>query len=125
MQENPILTKSGLADAAIASHRFVKKTTTGDYTIAAATAGTDSIDGVMAANVAATTGQTVPVTVMGTAIVEASGAITRGAYVTATTAGKAIATTTPADTVRGIARTAATNSGDLIEIDLVYFFYHA
>lgn len=117
---NPLLTKSALADAAIVKNRFVKLTATG---IAAATAGTDKIYGVLNADVDAATGETVPVTVVGTAKVTASAAIAIGDSVTATTAGKAITTTTAGNVVRGIALTAAAADGDVIEIMLTYFKY--
>lgn len=118
MQENTILTKSELADNALTANRFVKLTSTGVDT---ATAGTDKIDGVNRYAVAA--GETATVTVLGTAIVEASGVIGKGAYVTATTAGKAIATTTAGHVVRGVALEAAAADGDLIEV-LLTFFHH-
>lgn len=120
MQENPTLIKSALADAAISAHRFVKLTSTG---VATATTGTDKIYGVHGGDVAAASGGTIPVVVLGTAIVTASTAISKLAYVTATTNGKAVTTTSSGDTVRGIALQAASADGDLIEILLTYFKY--
>lgn len=119
---NPTLTKSGLADAAIVKNRFVKLTSTG---IAASTAATDKIYGVHSGDVDAATGETVPVIVNGTAKVTASAAIAIGAYVTATTGGKAVTTTTAGNVVRGIALTAADADGDEIEILLTYFHHKA
>ena len=119
---NTLLTKSGLADAAIVAFRFVKLTSTG---IAAATAGTDKIAGVMSQDTDAAAGDTAPYTVVGVAKVEASAAIAIGAYVTATTAGKAVTTVTAGDVVRGIALEAATADGDLINVMLTYFHHKA
>ncbi|MGW6120449.1 DUF2190 family protein [Nocardia sp. NPDC055165] len=120
MQENPVLVKSELADNALTSRRFVKLTSTG---IDVATAGTDKIYGVMNKPSSVAAGETAPVIVLGTAIVEASAAISKGAYVTATAAGKAVATTTAGHLVRGIALEAADADGDLIEIMLVAFHH--
>ncbi|MFF6951818.1 DUF2190 family protein [Streptomyces iakyrus] len=121
-QEHTVLVTTQTADAAIEPFRFVKKTATG---VAAATAGTDKIMGVMNANQAVATGQATPVSLLGTAIVEASAAISVGAYVTATTAGKAVSTTTAGHVVRGIALEEATADGDLIEVMLVLFHHKA
>lgn len=59
----------------------------------------------------------------GTSKVVASAAISVGARVTSTAAGKAVATTTTNDTVIGIALEAAGADGDIIEIQLVNFRY--
>lgn len=121
-QEHTVLVTSQKADAEILPHRFVKKTSTG---VAAATAGTDAIMGVMNANQKVAQGQMAPVSVLGTAIVEASAAITAPAFVTATTGGKAVATTTAGNLVRGMALESATEDGDLIEVMLVAFHHKA
>lgn len=119
MQENTsVLTKSELSDAVIQPYRFVKLTSTG---VDVATAGTDKIYGAYRGNVANDAGDTVAIVVLGTVIVEASAAISKGDYVTATTGGKAVATTTAGNVVRGIALEDAAEDGDLIEVMLVYF----
>ena len=120
MQENPEQIISAKCDNAVTPSRFVKYTSTG---VDVATAGTDKIAGVYYGKVTSTAGQTIAVVRLGTVIVEASAAISKGAYVTATTGGKAVSTTTSGDTVAGIARQAAANSGDLIEVALTYFKY--
>lgn len=118
-QENPILTKTVIAGGAIEPHRFVQ--TSGSV----ATAATQKLMGVMALDTAVAADQATPVIVDGSAIIEASAAISVGDYVTATTAGKAIATTTAGNVVRGVALDEATEDGDLIEIKLVYFHHKA
>ena len=111
-----------MADAAISANRFVQLTATG---VATATAATQKIYGVHQADVDAALGETVPVVVSGVAKVVASAPISIGAYVTATTGGKAVTTTTAGQVVRGIALTAATADGDLIEVLLTYFHHKA
>jgi len=120
-QENPTQVISELSDEVIQPDRFVKYSATG---VAISTAGTDKIAGVCNQDVANTSGDTIPVVIAGTVRVEASASIDKGAYVTATTAGKAIATTTTDDIVRGIAREAAAADGDIIEIQLTYFHHN-
>ncbi|MFC8008945.1 DUF2190 family protein [Streptomyces cinereoruber] len=122
MQENPLQVKSELADAELTPRRFVKLTSTG---IDVATAGTDKIYGVMNKANTVPAGETAPVITEGTAIVEASAAISKGAYVTATTGGKAVATTTAGHVVRGMALEAADADGDMIEIQLTFFHHKA
>lgn len=117
-QEHTVLVTTKVADSEIKPARFVKVTSTG---VAPATAGTDVIVGVMNANQPVKTGQATPVTLLGTAIVEASAAIAAGDYVTATTDGKAVTTTTAGDTVRGVALEAASADGDRIEVMFTYF----
>lgn len=56
----------------------------------------------------------------GTTKIVASAAITKGAYVGTTNAGKAVAKTADGDIVRGIALEAAAVDGDIIEILLVF-----
>jgi hypothetical protein len=80
--------------------------------IIAATAGTDDIIGVI--DVANDAGQQANVrlrSASGTAIGRAGGNVAIGDYVTATTAGELIATTTDGDQTVGIALEAAANDG--------------
>ena len=119
-QENPTLVKNELSDAVIQPNRFVKLTSTG---VDVATAGTDKIYGVCNQDTANTSGDTVPVAVAGTVRVTASAAIAKGAYVTATSTGKAVTTTTAGDVVRRVALEAAGANNDVIEI-LLTFFHH-
>lgn len=122
-QDNPQVVTSDLSDNIVQPHRFVKETSTG---VDVATAGTDKIAGVFNGDIANAAGDTIPVVRGGTVLIEASAAITKGAYVTATSGGKAVATTTEGDVVRGVAREATTNgNGDLIEIMLTYFHHKA
>ena len=119
-QETPQVIKSELSDAVIQPDRFVKKTSTG---VDIATAGTDIIMGVCNQDTANNSGDTVPVVTAGTVRVTASAAVSAGAYVTATATGKAVATTTAGDVVRGIALETAAANNDVIEI-LLTFFHH-
>lgn len=61
-------------------------------------------------------GEAASVQILGTSKVVASAAISRGDRVTATTGGKAVATTTDGDSVAGIALEAASAEDDIIEI---------
>lgn len=117
---NPILIKTQIADAAISAFRFVKLTATG---VDVATAGTDVIHGVCTKEEGVLAGEATPIAVEGTVKVVASAAISKGAFVTATTGGKAVATTTTGNIVRGIALTPAAADGDIIEIQLTVFKY--
>lgn len=118
-QENPILTKTIVANGSREPKRFLQND--GSY----ATAGTNKILGVQSADVAVEDGDATPVAVDGSAIVEASAAISAGDYVTATTDGKAVATTTAGDVVRGIALDTVDSDGDDLEIKMVYFHHKA
>ncbi len=105
--------RSHTADAAITQYRVVKNTSTG---VATATAATDKLCGV--AQLGAATGDQVPVQLTGTAKCVASAAISKGAWVTATTGGKIVATTTDHDVVLGQALEAASADGDIVEVQL-------
>jgi hypothetical protein len=122
-QYNPLFLDTRQAAAAVSPNRFVKIASGGKAQHA--TAGTDVIHGVSDIDVAAATDDYIAVVTEGTAIVEASGAISEGAYVTATTDGKAVATTTAGHTVRGYALQAAGADGDKIEVKLTYFHHKA
>jgi len=105
MQSKSILNLSVLAAGVIAAETFV--------TLAGATATAAG----EAAGVAATdaeSGDQFPVTVAGTAVVVAGGAITKGAAVEVGTGGKAV--TQSAGVTVGIAVTAAAADGDRIEV---------
>src|SRR4051794_35711357 len=101
------LVRSSLADAAVAIHQVVKNTSTG---VDVATAATDKLHGV-ATNTAAISEQ-VAVQITGTAKCIASAAITKGAWVKATTGGKIAATTTDKDVVLGQLLETSTADGD-------------
>lgn len=103
--------KSVLADAAITQFRLVKITSTG---VDVATASSDKIFGVEQNGCAL--GEQACVRFAGTSKVTASAAISVGDYVTATTGGKAVTTTTDKHKAAGIALEAATADGDIIEI---------
>ena len=103
------------ADLTSSQFRFVKMSA--QNTVVVATAGTDKIIGVL--QNAPALNDTARVTLLnaqGTTQVVASAAIAVGAYVTATTGGKAVTTTTAGNVVAGIAVDAAAADGDLIEI---------
>lgn len=105
-----------LADNAITANRVVKITSTGVDT---ATAATDAIIGV--SKNAPGQGEAAAVQFAGTARVVSSGIIAVGAWVTATTGGKIIATTSDHAVVLGRALEAAAADGDVIEIALGVF----
>jgi hypothetical protein len=108
--------RSSLADAAIAKNLVVKNTSTG---VDVSTAGTDKICGV-SINTAAI-GEQSAVQFTGTVKCTASAAISKGAWVTATTGGKIVTTVTDKNIVLGQAMEAATADGDLIEVQLGIF----
>lgn len=120
-QETPTLIKSELSDNIIQPNRFVKKTSTG---VDVATGGTDKIMGVCNQDTVNVAGDTVPVVVAGTVRVVASAGITVGDWVTSTSAGKAITTTSTNDIVRGMALETAGANNDIIEILLVLFHHN-
>lgn len=66
-------------------------------------------------------GQAANVRFAGTSKVLAAGAISIGDWVTTDSAGKAVATTTDKNVVIGKALEAATNAGDIIEIEMSIF----
>ena len=107
--------KSHLADAAITVYTIVKSTSTGSAT---ATADTDKILGV--AQLSVLTAEMVPVQFNGTAKVLAGGTITKGDWITATTAGKAAATSTTGKVVLGQALESAVLN-DVFEVQLGIF----
>lgn len=108
--------RSFLADAAITKNTFVKLTSTG---VDVATAATDKIIGIALNTVA--TGEQVSVCISGTAKVQASTTISIGAWLTATTAGQAVTTTTDHQVVVGVALSAATAQNDYVEMTIAPF----
>jgi hypothetical protein len=108
--------RSHTADNAITKNTVVKLTSTG---VDVATAGSDKICGVAMSDAAA--GDQVAVQFTGTAKIQASTSISKGAWITATTDGQAAATTTDHNVVVGMALEAATAQNDLIEVQLGIF----
>jgi hypothetical protein len=111
------------ADLSSSQYRFVKLDSVQNKVVAA-TAGTDKIIGVL--QNAPVSGGEARVTLLnatGTIPVIASTIIALGAYVTATTGGKAVTTTTAGNVVAGQALEAAGADGDMIEI-LPMNFHH-
>lgn len=111
------------ADLSAAPYTFVKLGSTQNQVVAA-TAGTDNIIGIVTNR--PKSGHEAAVTLLngtGTELVTASTTIALGAFVTATTGGKAVATTTSGDTVCGVALEAATGDGHQIEVMLTRFKY--
>jgi hypothetical protein len=115
---DPFKTYIAGADLSASENLFVKLDS---GKVVVATAGTDKIVGVLYKGGKADTAVTVQK--YGTAKVKASAEILAGAYVTATTGGKAVTTTTAGNVVRGVAEAAAAVDGDLVEIDLQYFHH--
>lgn len=108
----------GATTLAAKQYYFVKQHTDGTMILAAA--ATDKIVGVLQNKPAV--GAAALVRIGGTTKVIAGGTIAVGAYVTSDGNGKAIATTTDKDVVRGVYLGAASaSSGDIIEILLTYF----
>ena len=99
----------------IPKHRIVKRSSTADY-VETATDGSAPIEGV--------TMEAIPddyagnVQHAGRAIVEAGEAITVGANVTGGTGGKG-AVAAVDEHILGVANTAASDDGDLIEVDII------
>src|SRR5690242_10406234 len=103
IQEGRNRTFKAGADLSSSQYRFVKLDSTQNQVVVA-TAGTDNIIGVLQDT--PTSGDAARVTLAnagGTTLITASAAISLGAYVTATTGGKAVATTTSGNHVIGIA----------------------
>lgn len=90
-----------------------------------ATAGTDEISGVLDEVPQGTTGSCSikHISSNGTGKVVASAAISKGAYLTATTGGKAVNTTTSGHRIFGRALEAAAADGDVIEFEHMFFIY--
>jgi len=84
--------------------------------VVAATANTDTIAGVTLREATAAD-QEVAVVQTGTALVTAGGTISYGAFVTPTTGGKVIATTTAGHKIVGVARQSAV-ANDVFEVEL-------
>lgn len=119
MTENVLgFIKTIVCDNIIAPNLIVKVTSTG---CDVSTAATDAIMGVCVNPQATAAGDAASIQILGTTKVVASGAISKGAWVTATTGGKAIATTSDHAVVLGRALSASVNSGDIIEVQLGVF----
>lgn len=116
------ITRNTTADLSAKQYYIVKLT---NNAAVLATAGTDAIVGTLDEVPQGTTGSCsiAHVSGSGTGKVVASGAISVGDLLTATTGGKAIATTTANDFVFGRALQAATQDGDVIEYEKMYFKY--
>jgi hypothetical protein len=108
-QYRPILVLPVAAAAAIAANRFV--------TAARQQAGADA-NALGVSLSAAATGEMLPIVNLGTAVVEAGAAVTAGATVKADAQGRAIAWATSGARL-GVALTAATAAGQLIEVSLI------
>jgi len=107
------------ASAALTKNRFVK--ISGNQTVAPAAAITDTCLGVVAVDVSAAEfaqGKSFSVTVLGVAWVEASAAITQGAFVATSANGRA-QTAASTQYGMGVALKAAANAGDLIPVLLL------
>lgn len=108
----------GSVSLATKQYYIVKQHTDGTMILAAA--GTDKIVGVLQNK--PTVGKAALVRFLGTTKVVAGGAISVGAWVTADSNGKAVATTTDKDVVLGkYLGTGAAASGDIIEVQLGIF----
>lgn len=111
---------TGAASLATKQYYFMKQHTDGTLIIAAA--ATDAIIGTLQNKPAV--GEAALVRFAGTTKVIAGGAINPGASVTSDASGKAVATTTAGNVVKGIyLGTAAAASGDIIEIMMTHFNY--
>ena len=113
-----VLTIAGVAEAALHAGRFVEADASdsefAEYTGAAAPTG---VFGVATRDVAL--GAEAIIALHGRVAVEASGAIKKGNWVSATTGGKAEAATVGTDYVLGVALEAATAAGDIILGDVL------
>jgi hypothetical protein len=123
MQEGRTRTFKAGADLSSSQYCFVKLDSTQNQVVLA-TAGTDKIIGVLLnAPVSGDVAEVGLLSGSGTYKIKASTSISLGAYVTATTGGKAVTTTTAGNVVAGIAMQAAGADGDYIEI-LPSNFHH-
>lgn len=104
-----------LSAGALAANKIVKFDSTANQVVVA-TAATDKFAGITLRE-ATVANQEVPVVQTGTVLLTAAGNIAYGDYVTATTAGAGVATTSAAAFYIGIARQSAV-SGDLFEVEL-------
>lgn len=109
-QSTPILKHTVTAGGVIAVNRFV--------TPAGAQAGADANTLGVAALAAAASGDKIPVTVLGTEVVEAGAAVAAGATIKSDASGRAITWVTSGAKV-GIALEAAGGAGEFIEVLLV------
>jgi len=125
MQEGRTRTFKAGTDLSSSQYCFVKLDSTQNQVVLA-TAGTDKIIGVL--QNAPVSGDVATVGLLagsGTYKVRASTSIALNAYVTATTAGKAVTTTTAGHVVAGIALQAATAENDYIEVMPTNFHHKA
>jgi len=109
--DNPVFDWSFTAAADQTQFTIVK--ITADNTVGIASAAADKTVGVVQDK--ATTGTTTQVRVLGVSKVIAGGSVTAGAYITADSAGKAVATTTAGNRAIGIALAGAA-SGDIFPV---------
>lgn len=108
----------GATTLAAKQYYIVKQHTDGTMILAAA--GTDKLVGVL--QNAPAVGQAALVRFLGTTKVVAGGTISVGAWVTADSAGKAVATTSASDVVLGTyLGTGSASAGDVIEVRLGIF----
>lgn len=117
LTEHPLYTITLTASASITECRFV--------TAAGAYAGTlgDPVIGVSRSTTSVASGSTFPVIVSGKAVVQAGEAITAGAVIYSSTAGKAMMTADwIADAVTGVRGLALTAAGAADEFIEVYLF---
>lgn len=108
-QSYPVLTLTVAATGTIAAQRFVTK--------AGAQAGADA-NTLGVTRVAASSGDKIPVDVLGTAVVEAGAAVTAGDTIKADSSGRAITWVTSGAKV-GLALEAAGAAGNFIEVLLI------
>lgn len=109
-QSTPLLTLTVVAAGVIAAHRFV--------TPAGAQAGADAVCIGVARSAAAGAGESIPVDVQGTAVVETGAAVALGATLKVDASGRAITWATSGAKV-GFALQAATGAGQFIEVLLL------
>lgn len=111
-QSQPALLRSDTADAAVVEYTFAKITSTGLDTAATATS---KIVGVFQRTAAS--GEEATIACGGTTKIKLVGTVSRGDKLTASTAGKAIATVTDKDVVGGVALEDGV-TGDIIEMQI-------
>ena len=105
-------------DTSVIKYRLVKQGTTA-LQVVAATADTDVLFGITDDSASSTAGEPVGVTVTGFAKLVIASATTKGAYITATTGGKGVATTTDKKKYVGILQETTTVSDQVAMVQLM------
>lgn len=122
IESKPLIVSTYEQETAVAANRLVKMGTAANEVVEA-TAGTDQIIGVSVDAATDTVDDEVGVVMLGIYKVSMSAAVTKGAAVTATTAGQGVTTTTDNNYCIGYALATGTAANDLIPCTINPFMY--